>query len=61
MLEAYIHVGDTKQSQLIARLIRVNRYVYMGLCEQIKALQSRSAGCDRELIDEYALHGRLSQ
>ncbi|MCI0608921.1 MAG: hypothetical protein L0Z71_07665 [Anaerolineae bacterium] len=49
-LEAYIHVGDTKKSRQIARLIRVNRYVYTGLCEQMKALQGQPADYDRDLL-----------
>ena len=49
-LEAYAHVGDTKQSRQIARLIRTNRSVYAGLCEQLKALQGQPAEYDRDLL-----------
>ena len=49
-LEAYIHIGDTKQSKQIARLIRVNRTVYIGLCVQMRALQSQPADYDRDLL-----------
>ena len=49
-LEAYIQMGDTKQSKRIARLIRVNRYVYTGLCEQMKVLQDQPADYDRDLL-----------
>lgn len=50
VLEAYFHVGDTKQSKQIARLIRVNRHVYTGLCEQMRALEDQPADYDRESL-----------
>lgn len=49
-MEAYIHVGDTKQSKQIARLIRVNKDVYAGLCEPMKTLQGQPADYDRDLL-----------
>ena len=49
-LEAYIHVNDTKQSRQIARLIRVNKDVHAGVCEQMKALEGQPADYDRDLL-----------
>lgn len=49
-LEAYIHVEDAKQSKQISRLIRVNKNVYAGLCEQMKVLHGQPAEYDRDLL-----------
>lgn len=49
-LEAYIQVGDEKQSRQIARLIRVNKDIHAGLCEQMKSLEGQRAGYDRDLF-----------
>jgi hypothetical protein len=49
-LEAYAHIGAEKQSKQMARLIRANKSVYAGLCEQMKALQNQPANYDRDLL-----------
>ena len=44
------HRRNTKQSKQLARLIRVNKDVYSGLCEQMKAMQGQPADYDRDLL-----------
>lgn len=51
-LEAYIHLGDKKQSRHIATLIRVNRTMHLSLCTEMKLLESAPAGYDRDLLFE---------
>jgi hypothetical protein len=49
-LETYAHVNDTQRAKQIARLIRADKYVYQGICEQMKTLQGQSAEYDRNLL-----------
>ncbi|MGZ9235615.1 MAG: hypothetical protein ACXW4E_08830, partial [Anaerolineales bacterium] len=51
-LEAYIHVGDKKQSKHIATLIRVNKTMHLSLCTEMKLLGAAPAGYDRDLLFE---------
>ena len=49
-LEAYAHIGAAKESRQISRWIRSNRTIYVGLCEQMRALQGQPAEYDRDLV-----------
>jgi hypothetical protein len=49
-MEAYLHTGNEKQAKQLAKLVRVEKQLYMGLCEQMKSVSGTPAGYDRDLI-----------
>ena len=49
-LEAYLHVNETQQAKQVARLIRADKSVYQGICEQMKALEGQPGIYDRDLL-----------
>jgi hypothetical protein len=51
-LEAYIHVGDKKQSKHIATLIRVNRTMHLSLCTEMRLLEAAPQAYDCDLLFE---------
>jgi hypothetical protein len=51
-LEAFIHVGDKKQSRHIATLLRVNKTMHLSLCAEMKLLEAAPANYDRDLLFE---------
>jgi len=40
-MEAYVHVNNVRQAKQVARWIRVDKYTYVSLCTQLKALKNQ--------------------